>query len=447
VRRYFSTKQDALIGGKLNDATTYYYKVEAYSYDPDATPKTLTSATIVTATPQTPLAGVTLNGAVGETITAEHTAGGSNGGVVATVIDPENLTGDTYQVTFEDTVGIEDGVDVNTTTGDTITAYGINQSGDNDYATFDGVIAKVLGPQFGVVAIQEVAGASGAIDPPDNVMYSLNSTSDWYISSDAGSDFSRMDWRGHIGTSDWEIRFTAAGSNYYDWNTDELMPDRAPFEIWNIGVGTPDDPSDDFQINFAYLDDDGTGDWSYGDRLYPWDAQYVEPAPAFADYVWDDDFHIGRIVIQDYSEALTQPVEGTIVRFTTAKVNTSADVFTFSTTSPDFVANQSQLDDIRVVPNPFYLYSSYDPEVGNNVIKFTHLPEKCKISIYNLAGEYVDMVEKDDATTSIAIWNGNTFNGLPIASGVYIYVVDAEGYGQKVGKFAVFKEVEVLKKF
>ena len=46
-----------------------------------------------------------------------------------------------------------------------------------------------------------------------------------------------------------------------------------------------------------------------------------------------------------------------------------------------------------------------------------------------------------------AEWNGNTYNGLPVASGIYIYVVEAEGYGQKIGKFAIFKEVEVLKKF
>ncbi|UCE24578.1 MAG: T9SS type A sorting domain-containing protein, partial [Candidatus Zixiibacteriota bacterium] len=98
----------------------------------------------------------------------------------------------------------------------------------------------------------------------------------------------------------------------------------------------------------------------------------------------------------------------------------------------------------KAVPNPFYLTSGYDPNPGSYAIKFHHLPEACTIRIYNLAGELVRTLEKDDPATAIAEWDILTENGLPVASGIYIYVVDAEGFGQKIGKMAVFVEKEVL---
>ena len=96
------------------------------------------------------------------------------------------------------------------------------------------------------------------------------------------------------------------------------------------------------------------------------------------------------------------------------------------------------------MPNPFYLYGPYDPAIGNRQIYFSNLPETCTITIYNLAGDYINRVDKDDPATSMAFWNVQTENNLPVASGIYIYVVDAPGFGTKIGKMAVFVEDEVL---
>lgn len=57
---------------------------------------------------------------------------------------------------------------------------------------------------------------------------------------------------------DWEIRFTYDSDNYglapavFSGGVNELMP--TPFELWNIGIATPNDPSDDYRL-FPYLID------------------------------------------------------------------------------------------------------------------------------------------------------------------------------------------------
>ncbi|MBU8934990.1 MAG: hypothetical protein KOO62_13470 [candidate division Zixibacteria bacterium] len=129
------------------------------------------------------------------------------------------------------------------------------------------------------------------------------------------------------------------------------------------------------------------------------------------------------------------------------RVLTAADEFTFDTDIITASTAEDVLDNITVSPNPFYLYGPYDPAIGNYQIMFQNLPTECIITIYNLAGEFVYEIDKDDPTTSTASWGANTANGLPVASGIYLWVVDAPDIGQKVGKIAVFTEVELLQTY
>jgi hypothetical protein len=141
--------------------------------------------------------------------------------------------------------------------------------------------------------------------------------------------------------------------------------------------------------------------------------------------------------------AQDMPETGTVFRITTFKPNSPLDEFTFTTPAPTYARSEEALDAIKAVPNPFYLYGPYDPAVGNYQIKFHHLPQECSISIYNLAGDFITRIDKND-DTPFATWNLQTDNRIPVASGIYIYVVDAPGFGQKIGKMAVFYEQEVL---
>ncbi len=417
----------------LINGMTYYYDVIAYDFQPFASPRSLANGLRGTAT--TPRSNTTgYSPAV--VLAVSHPSGQSDGSVTAEVVDPLSVTGHDYKVTFDDSDPsniVWDLVDV--TTGQTVLENQTNQAGDDNYLVVDGILVRVSGPNFNIKSIVEIQNAAGPVDPPDNVGWSWNSTGDFYVSTDvSGSDFSRMNWRGLIGIDDWEIRFTAEGSECYDFNTDTKWPGRCPFEVWNIGPGTPDDDSDDKRIQIGFLDDEDPTGWSAGDRIYPAEAEYYEPLPFDAEYVLYDDFHIGRIIFNS-----SEPATGTIVRFITNKPNASTDVFTFSTGKAMIDEDLVNLDDIKVVPNPYIVRNAWEASRDYSRIAFTHLPDKCSIRIYTLSGDHLQTLEHESAEfDGNENWDLLTKNNQKIAAGIYIYYVDSE-YGEKIGKFAVVR--------
>jgi hypothetical protein len=104
------------------------------------------------------------------------------------------------------------------------------------------------------------------------------------------------------------------------------------------------------------------------------------------------------------------------------------------------------LDRILAVPNPYFNHSTYELNQFNRQIKFTHLPARCTIRIFNLGGDLIRTLEKNDNSSQL-IWDIETSRGLPIASGIYVFHVEAPGIGTHVGKLAVFMEKERLNNF
>jgi hypothetical protein len=119
---------------------------------------------------------------------------------------------------------------------------------------------------------------------------------------------------------------------------------------------------------------------------------------------------------------------------------------TFTTFAAGQVASLSSslLDQIMVVPNPYLVRASWDVSPDYPNLYFTNLPAKCTIRIYNMAGDLVQVQVLKHETTYAANnssekWNLLTPYNKRVASGLYIYHVDAPGIGTKTGKFAVIK--------
>ena len=579
IRRYFNIKDDALTGNKLANNTEYFFRVEAYSYnsDPLATPKTLTSATIASGIPQQPIAGKDINAAFANEIVATHTTGVSDGTVIAKVVDPTAITGDSYRVIFvPDSVFTISSIDstvipfdttidttvnvlwnlINTTSipEDTVIKKFKNQSNDEVYPIVDGMLVKVAGPAPGFKSFEVVANGSGPLNPPaggaldfqgfpsitPDAAYQQQGGARWafHTADNGGScgggtrgSYDAFLFRvlrdgansARVGVYDYEMRFTGDtnSAGVYDSSLgggsigirafDDGYPTWVPFEIWRTGIGTPTDSSDDVRMIVWHLDDggdttynleswgcitdplrsaaDGEHSASGGDNdpftdwIYwripvdttPGDAGYQQKAADMlaGTYDYADPEVFARTVLVSWNGHLLDsqvdslltgdtltippvfiqklPEPGTIFRISTFKPNALSDEFVINTAAyaPTVASSgpATVLDKIKAVPNPYYLSSTYDNNLNNRRMKFTNLPAKCSITIYNLAGSFVTRIEKNDANTSETTWDLNNDANVPVASGIYIYVVEAPGFGQKIGKMAIFTEIEILNQY
>jgi hypothetical protein len=150
-----------------------------------------------------------------------------------------------------------------------------------------------------------------------------------------------------------------------------------------------------------------------------------------------------------YDTSKTNPAPGDWVMIRMLKPFMHQDVFEFTTKKSQVssVLAETQMDKIKVVPNPYVVANSWEPKNqyssgrGPRELHFTHLPAKCTIKIFNLRGHLVATLEHD--TPSIEdgteIWDMLTKDKMDIAYGLYVYHVDAGKTGQKIGKFAVIK--------
>jgi hypothetical protein len=106
---------------------------------------------------------------------------------------------------------------------------------------------------------------------------------------------------------------------------------------------------------------------------------------------------------------------------------------------------KQDLEEINVVPNPYYAYSSYENNPLDTRVKFTNLPEECVITIYNVSGTKVRQFKKDSPMTTLE-WDLKNFASVPIAGGIYYIHVKSDN-GEKVLKFFAIERVPDLNTF
>jgi hypothetical protein len=96
---------------------------------------------------------------------------------------------------------------------------------------------------------------------------------------------------------------------------------------------------------------------------------------------------------------------------------------------------QSILDEINIVPNPYYGFSQYETSSLEMAVKIVNLPEVCDISIYAVSGILVKRISKGDKGTTSVTWDLKNSAGIPISSGMYVIHVKAPTIGERTLKF------------
>jgi len=126
----------------------------------------------------------------------------------------------------------------------------------------------------------------------------------------------------------------------------------------------------------------------------------------------------------------------------------SQDVFRFTMKQPgeSRTLAKQELDNIRVVPNPYIAAEVWEPRNpynsgrGPRELHFINLPRVCTIRIFNVNGVLIDKIEHNSTLDNgTAIWDMLSRENLSISYGIYLYHIDAPGVGQKTGTFAIIK--------
>lgn len=125
---------------------------------------------------------------------------------------------------------------------------------------------------------------------------------------------------------------------------------------------------------------------------------------------------------------------------------------------------KSALDLIKVVPNPYYGSSAYETGRTDNRVKITNLPNKCTIKIFTMNGTLVRTIKRDvsgqedlflgkagtgqdivQSKRSASVdWDLKNQSNISVASGLYIFHIDAPGIGEKIVKwFGVMRPLDV----
>ena len=105
------------------------------------------------------------------------------------------------------------------------------------------------------------------------------------------------------------------------------------------------------------------------------------------------------------------------------------------------IAPQTNLKNVKVVPNPYISGSRFNESEHIRRIRFTNLTDECTINVYTLSGELVTTIKHTNESSGNAFWDMRTINNQEAGPGLYIYHVQSVGNDNDpfIGKFAVVR--------
>ncbi|MGA9406577.1 MAG: T9SS type A sorting domain-containing protein, partial [Bacteroidota bacterium] len=126
-------------------------------------------------------------------------------------------------------------------------------------------------------------------------------------------------------------------------------------------------------------------------------------------------------------------------------VNSPAVTFSFKTVAPtdNAVDQKADIAKINVFPNPYFGFNRLEADKYDRWVRFTHMPTKATIRIFNLAGILVRTLVKNDVT-QYTDWDLLNEHKLPVAAGMYIAYIDCGSLGTRTLKLAIIPEQQFL---
>ncbi|MEO1021793.1 MAG: hypothetical protein AAFW89_04565 [Bacteroidota bacterium] len=379
---------------------------------------------------------------------SQLTNGEGTGSMSIRIVNEEQLDfGDTYRVDFFDSpIGNENPL------------YFFTDSVMVTNMTKDSVVLQKS--RFNTPVLPTVEGIIITLENEDNIVYDANRTG-WFGGTEENPQYNTNPSLVDGTTTNWRLQISNAQGTLLPSGNRELSPDnyeitftdtvnylpprfnsgstgnytRAPLNLISTNLSTGE------RTEMLLIDRNDNDLFDAGDDLV------LSEGRGSAQRLR----HRIRISLPPGEQSIP-PANGETIRITNRKPFRTGDFFLF-TTRPAIVEDSlaaSQLDDIRVVPNPYLAYSPFEPRISLDIqgrsereIQFINLPQTCTIRIFNIRGERIATINHDSSNSTdqggSASWDLRSKDGLDIAFGVYVYHVEAPGIGEKTGKFAIIK--------
>ena len=354
----------------------------------------------------------------------EHISGPGSGSVAVSLLQPDEFEANQrYRIMFHDTLFFTDSSYSRYTTAysvmnETASTLVVDKSpyvnNEDMYPFFDGLGVQVFNSE-----IMYVAEESGLKEGQSDYLLDVQPDTITNLSG--------------LYPADYEIRF-------FDQNVATSRGSELGLPELDVNF-TVENVTEEEQVDFLFYDNDSDGMVSSGDDVVALLADST--GKLITDYrtTW-------RIGFRSPSGGGAAPQAGDLFGIVVSKPFREGDVYefeTFAAARVDAVLAKSDLDRIKVVPNPYIVTNPLEPRTqlssgrGERVIQFTHLPSQCTIRIFNIRGQLVDIIDHNNMMDDgIARWDLETKDGIDVSFGVYIYHVESN-VGNKIGRFALIK--------
>ncbi|HOV92274.1 MAG TPA: hypothetical protein PLC04_04245 [Candidatus Kapabacteria bacterium] len=150
-------------------------------------------------------------------------------------------------------------------------------------------------------------------------------------------------------------------------------------------------------------------------------------------YVYGNDFKPGdKITLRTLGGALGMPMPDAKVIFRLNNPKGNNGTYT-----------DQLLQNVQVVPNPYFIAHEGTRSPYDSKIYFTKLPKKCTINIYTIAGDLVRTINHDETTSSMKdsefmeVWDLLTTNGIRVQSQAFVALITSADGAQAVRNFSV----------
>ncbi len=206
--------------------------------------------------------------------------------------------------------------------------------------------------------------------------------------------------------------------------------------------------TDNRKVTFIFIDNDNNGVLSAGTKTTPISDElhfFDRKQDGSLVYTWFMTFSSRT----GHENEVYTFRNGDKIDLRTSKPFRKGDVYTMTPAPPtiDEAKAVSQLDRVKVVPNPYVAATTHElplpPGVtsgrGERRVDFIHAPVDAVINIFTARGEHVVTLRAGGAgDNGVVSWNLKSKENLDVAFGVYFYVLESKA-GTKSGKIAIIK--------